>query len=174
MKNDKVEIIYGKGEVGRFQIDILEEGLIDLFFPASFISADGAYGGVFYTSSYYPLYGAGEIKASTLIGMASSIIEKAERAERRYFFKGEYEVSEETVYINSEAPVVKLIYKPVRGEESFDLTGSVKKMMCDHVNEAGDRFIKEAISILDKRELSSVVTANELGKLEKKAFSAGE
>ena len=169
MTDDKIEVIYGKGELENFRMDILAGNLCDIFLPVSFIEADGFVGAVYDTSGYVKYTDIKNAAASTLIGAVTSLLEKSRQAERRYFF-----TDESLLFVNDRIPDAALIYRKTKCRNKKQVLEDLKTILTPEngVEPKGEDFIRKAKFILSDVHKSYEVILHDLMALGTEAFRA--
>lgn len=172
MSDERIEILYRKGELEKFRKDILAGKLCDIFLPASFIDADNAVGAVYDTTGYIRYQDIKEVRASTLIGIVTSILDKSRQAERRYFFTGEYSLDPRLIYVHRKIPDAALIYRKTSACSKTEVLEQLKTLLMpdEDVIVKGKDYIRKALFILGDSSRSYELIRHDLMALETEAF----
>ena len=173
MNDEKIEIIYKNSEIEPFRQDILASNLCDIFLPVSFIQSDGYVGAVYdmHGYEYYP--NIKTVKASTLIGVVTSLIEKSRQADRRYFFTSEYSLDPNLVFVNTKIPDAALIYKKTVPGTNAEVLEELKRLLQPEKAEVkGLDYIRKALFILTDYSRSFEIIRHDLMAIGTEAFRA--
>lgn len=173
MNDEKIEIIYNDNELEQFRRDILAGNLCDIFLPVSFIQADGCIGAVYdmHGYEYYP--DIRKVKASVLIGVVTSLMEKSSQANRRYFFMGEYSFDPRLVFVNTKVPDAALIYrKTIPGSPLVILDEFKQLLKPENAEVTGIDYIRKALYTLSDSHRSFEIIRHDLMAVGTEAFRA--
>ena len=163
MNDDKIEVIYSESELEKFRQDILAGNLCDIFLPVSFIRADGYVGAVYDSGGYERYVDLRQVKASVLIGLVTSIIEKAGQGDRRYFFSGEYSLDPRLVFLKTKIPDTALIYKRTAPRSKAEVLSDLKRLLRpENCEIKGEDYIREAMFILNDGTKSFEIIRHDL------------
>ena len=173
MNDEKIEIIYSSKELELFRRDILAGNLCDIFLPVSFIQADGSIGAV-YDMHGYKYYGEiKDVKASTLIGIVTSLMEKSKQADRRYFFTGEYSLDPRLVFVDTRIPDAALIYRKIYPQTRTEVLESLKRLLQpERAETKGVDYVRKALFILSDHMRSFEIIRHDLMAIGTEAFRA--
>lgn len=173
MDDDKVEVVYRYNELEQFRQDILAGNLCDIFLPVSFIRADGYIGAVYDMQGYERYLDLRSVKASTLIGAVTSIMEKSRQGDRRYIFSGEYSLDPALVFVNTRIPDAALIYRRTEPMSRRVVLDCLKRLLQPvHADVRGADYIRKALFILSDSHRSFEIIRHDLMAVGTEAFRA--
>ncbi len=173
MNDEKIEIVYKNSELEPFRQDILAGKLCDIFLPVTFIQSDGCVGAVYdmHGYEYYP--DIRSFKASTLIGIVTSLMEKSSQANRRYFFTGEYSLDPNLVFVSRKIPDAALIYRRTTPETGAATLERLKLLLKpDSAEIRGMDFIRKALFLLSDHTRSFEIIRHDLMAVGTEAYRA--
>ena len=173
MNDEKIEIIYHDSELEQFRQDILASNLCDIFLPVSFIQSDGYVGAVYdmHGYDYYP--NIRNFRASTLIAIVTSIMEKSRQADRRYFFTSEYSLDPNLVFVNTKIPDAALIYKKTRPANNAAVLEDLKRLLQpENAEIRGVDYVRKAKFILTDYSRSFEIIRHDLMAVGTEAYRA--
>ena len=114
-----------------------------------------------------------EVRASTLIGAVTSIMEKSRQGDRRYIFSGEYSLDPALVFINTRIPDAALIYRRTKPMSRREILDCLKHLLQpDDADVRGADYIRKALFLLSDSHKSFGIIRHDLMAVGTEAFRA--
>lgn len=141
--NQRKMICYTEGQLPRWIMEQLTMGLIEVFFPVSFVKEEESLTAVYQIDGYRPLSHLLSLPTEEVFQLLCQVISWMEQNEKHYLFPERYRIAMDTVYYDSLKNRIKMIFIP--NEEGN--TGT--SMLCQLVRDCRKLVSEEGKSYLD-------------------------
>lgn len=170
--NDHIEISYRRGDIEEFHKELINRSLCSLFLPGNILENQDMTLITYCTQGYLALAEVEDLDICRALNMISSLLTAMMKAERRFFFIGEYSLAPESVYVRTEDCQVYLIYRKAEYndekqvyEKLIDLIEIVKTK----VVHGGESYLDTAAGYLRRGRSSIGVVRHRIEELEREA-----
>ena len=141
--NQRKTICYTAGQVPLWMMEQLAMGLMEVFFPVSFVKEEENLTAVYQIDGYRPLSQIHALPTEEVFQLFCQVMSRMEQNEKHYLFPDRYRIAMDTVYYDSLKNRVKMIFIP--NEEGH--TG--KSMLCQLARDCKQLVSEEGQTYLD-------------------------
>lgn len=153
MVNEK-SVAYGRNDLPDYVADQLNASLIPAFFPVSFVYDGNCCTGIYNTDTYKPLSIVDKIFIKDLLWIICRLMEMIAENEKHYLFGTDYQISQQTVYVDIFHRQIKMVFQPAGEAQSAKSQLSKLLHHCKNkVSEEGQAYLEDMIQYLNRDEV---------------------
>lgn len=172
--NSCYEVKCQTGDVENYVREILTLNLCKLFFPVTFTVEGDEISGSYKIEGFKKLSVVNYIGTEDILSIVISLLKDMASCENHYIFCDEYEIDEDTVFVDKSYFMVKMIYRPCSQvktgpERLLDLINQLKVK----TSEEGLPYIEAVTEYISNNNFSYSSVIHYLEKMRKEVYLCG-
>ncbi len=153
--NQRKTVCYEEGQMPFWLMEQLAMGIMDVFFPVSFMKEEQHLTAAFQIDGYRPLSQIHTMSTEDVFQILYQVMMQMETNEKHYLFPESYEITRDTVYFDPLKNRVKMIYRP--SEEGLTGKERLSQLILDcktMVSEEGRSYLDSLAEALQQGDHS--------------------
>lgn len=169
-----IEIIYENHKLENYIMDMLTLKTCKLFLPAAFIKTEESVIASYQTEGCCRLSGLREIDTEDILSIVLSLLLGIDDAQRHYIFPNEYEINEESIFVQKGLHQAKVVFIPEKKDIPLaDKIAVLLEELKETAHEEGKEYLDDAITFIRQDTYGSKAVIHHLEKLRKEVYLCG-
>ena len=172
--NSNLEIMFEKDDLEQYVIEVLTLGFCKSFLPVCFVKSSETLAANYNVSGYRKLSSIKNIAIGDLLNIVIGILHGMFDGEKHLLFSDEYEINDDTVFVDKGYSNIKMIYIPSKEESTGpEKIISFLNIILRKSSKEGEKYIKNIIDKILEVDFTYYGLINQIEEMRQEIYLCG-